>query len=159
MENKINIGITEQNRKEVANQLSKLLANEYVLYTKTRRAHWNVTGIDFYDKHKLFEDQYNQINEYIDDVAERIRTLGEFPPASLTAFISLAEIKEITNSTGEKSQILIEQLLIDHEIIINYIRNIIAPINDEFKDVGTADFLTSLLEEHEKMAWILRSHL
>ncbi len=159
MKTDINIGISEQNRKDIANQLSKLLANEYLLYTKTRKAHWNVIGIDFYDKHKLFEEQYNQINEYIDDVAERIRTLGEFPPASLTAFISLAEIKETPNSTGEMSQNLIQQLLIDHEIIINFIRNSITAINDDFKDVGTADFLTSLLQSHEKMAWILRTHL
>lgn len=159
MKTNINIGISEQNRKEVADLLSKLMADEYLLYTKTRKAHWNVIGIDFYDKHKLFEEQYTQINEYIDDVAERIRTLGEYPPATLAEFISLSELKEITSSKGEKSQILIEQLLIDHEIIINFIRNNIAPINDDFKDVGTADFLTSLLEEHEKMAWKLRSHL
>ncbi len=148
----MNIGISDQNRKEVANQLSKLLVNEYLLYTKTRKAQWNEMGIDFYDQHKLSEDQYHQINPYIGDVAERLKTIEEFPPASLTAFISFAEIKATTNRAGEMSQNLIQQLLTDHEIIIDSIKNSIAPISDDFKDVGTVDFLTSLLESHKKSA-------
>jgi len=81
------IGISESDRKAVADELAKLLADEYVLYTKTRNAHWNVTGIDFYDKHKFFESQFEALDELIDSVAERIRTLGHHPPGSLTSFL------------------------------------------------------------------------
>ena len=80
------IGIDTIHRQTIADQLSKILADEYVLYTKTRNAHWNVTGSDFYDKHKFFEIQYGQLDGFIDNVAERIRSIGHFAPATLKIF-------------------------------------------------------------------------
>lgn len=91
---KTNIGITEENRQAVVNELAKLLADEYVLYTKTRNAHWNVEGVDFYDKHKFFEGQYEELAQTIDSVAERIRTLGHYAPATLKDFLNLTHLTE-----------------------------------------------------------------
>jgi starvation-inducible DNA-binding protein len=113
----VNIGITAGNRQKVADELAKILADEYVLYTKTRKAHWNVEGPDFFDKHKFFEAQYEQLDEFIDQVAERIRTLGHFPPASLKNFLDLTHLTEV-NSKKNDSLGFIKELLEDHESII-----------------------------------------
>ncbi|PXY01825.1 DNA starvation/stationary phase protection protein [Marinifilum breve] len=158
MDKEINIGITDANREKVAEGLSKLLADEYVLVTKTRNAHWNVGGIDFADKHKLFEDQYNKINEYIDDIAERVRMLGHYPPSKMSSFLKLSELDE--NLSGpNNSSAFIQVLLDDHETIIRYMRGLINPFNDQYDDAGNADFITMLVEEHEKLAWFLRAHV
>lgn len=152
------IGISESDRKAVADELAKLLADEYVLYTKTRNAHWNVTGIDFYDKHKFFESQFEALDELIDSIAERIRALGHHPPGSLTTFL---ELTQLTDSKLPKKDSLsfISELLADHETIITTVRPKIDPIEEKWNDLGTADFLTGLMQDHEKMAWFLRSHL
>lgn len=155
---KINIGISDSNRQEVKNILEKILADEFVLYTKTRNAHWNVEGIDFYEKHKLFETQYEQLDESIDSVAERIRILGFKTPATLKQFLTLTKLSE-ENQLKYDSQSLITGLLIDHETIILFLRENIDLMVNEYGDFGTSDFITSLLQEHEKTAWILRSHL
>jgi starvation-inducible DNA-binding protein len=154
----VNIGITASNRQKVADELAKILADEYVLYTKTRKAHWNVEGPDFYDKHKFFEVQYEQLDEFIDQVAERIRTLGHFPPASLKNFLDLTHLTEV-NSKKNDSLGFIKELLEDHESIIITMRECINKFADEYKDAGTSDFITGLMEEHEKLAWFLRAHL
>lgn len=90
----MNIGISANNRQKVADELSTLLANEYVLFTKTKSAHWNVEGPDFYDKHQLFDNQANQLADIIDSVAERIRTVGFAAPATLKAFLELTSLQE-----------------------------------------------------------------
>lgn len=154
----VNIGLIASNRQKVTDELAKILADEYVLYTKTRKAHWNVEGPDFYDKHKFFEVQYEQLDEFIDQVAERIRTLGHFPPASLKSFLELTHLTEMTSKKND-SLGFIKELLEDHESIIITMRENINKFADEFKDAGTSDFITGLMEEHEKMAWFLRSHL
>jgi len=155
---KPNIGITDKNRQEVATILSGLLADEYVLYTKTRNAHWNVEGPDFHDKHKFFEAQYEELEELADSVAERMRALGHYAPATMKSFLDLTHLteKRIAN-TSSKS--FIKDLLEDHESIIIYLRENINKIADKLADVGTSDFLTGLMEEHEKIAWMMRSHL
>ncbi|MDP4286167.1 MAG: DNA starvation/stationary phase protection protein [Bacteroidota bacterium] len=155
---KPNIGITDKNRQAVANQLSKFLADEYVLYTKTRNAHWNIEGGDFYDKHKFFESQFEQFDEFIDSIAERIRTLGHYAPATLKSFLSLTHLTEVASEKND-SKGFIKELLLDHESIIIHFRENITRFADEFKDLGTSDFITGLMEAHEKMAWFLRSHL
>ena len=153
-----NIGISDTNRQAVANDLSKILADEYVLYTKTRNAHWNVEGADFYDKHKFFESQFEQLDQNIDNVAERIRSLGHYAPATLKSFLSLTHLTE--ESRGENnSKGFISELLNDHESIVINLRKNINRFANEFNDLGTSDFITGLMEEHEKMAWFLRSHL
>jgi starvation-inducible DNA-binding protein len=155
---KPNIGIEEKNRQAVANELATVLSDEYVLYTKTRNAHWNVEGIDFFAKHKFFEGQYEQINEFIDSVAERIRQLGHFPPSSLKQFLGLTQLTEATKEKND-SQGFIHELLEDHETIIIKLRENINRFVDEFHDAGTCDFITGLMKEHEQMAWFLRAHL
>lgn len=152
------IGISEENRKSVANILSKILADEFVLFTKTKNAHWNVEGIDFYDKHKFFEEQANQLDESVDRVGERIRTLGHYAPASLKSFLELTQLSE-SNQSKNSSKDFIEALLADHQCIIISLRQNINIFANDYEDLGTSDFITGLLQEHEKTAWILRAHL
>lgn len=153
-----NIGISESNRQAVVNELSKVLADEFVLYMKTRNAHWNVEGIDFYDKHKFFETQFEQLDNNIDSVAERIRSLGHYAPATLKAFLKLAHLSE-SNIDNKDSTSFIKELLSDHEIIIKNLRENINPFANDFNDLGTSDFITGLMQDHEKMGWFLRSHI
>jgi len=153
-----NIGIKKENLGEVSHILSKVLADEFLLYTKTRNAHWNVEGIDFSAKHIFFESQYEQLDETMDSVAERIRTLGEYAPATLTQFLKLTHLTEQSREKNDSAG-FIKELLADHESIIVYLRENINRIANEFDDSGTSDFITGLMETHEKMAWMLRSHL
>ena len=155
---KTNIGITESNRESVTNELTKILADEYVLYTKTKNAHWNIEGPDFYDKHKFFEAQFGELNTIIDSVAERIRTLGHYVDAMLKAFLSVTQFTEERRERNDSAGYL-KELLIDHETLIMSLRGNIHDFADEYHDLGTSDFITGLMETHEKMAWFLRSHL
>ncbi|HMK06009.1 MAG TPA: DNA starvation/stationary phase protection protein [Flavobacterium sp.] len=155
---KTNIGITETNRAGVVSELSKILADEYVLYTKTKNAHWNLEGPDFYDKHKFFEAQFNELDGIIDSVAERIRTLGHYVDAMLKAFLSVTHFTEQKRDKND-SPGYIKELLADHESLIMHMRENINLFATEYHDAGTSDFITGLMENHEKMAWFLRSHL
>jgi starvation-inducible DNA-binding protein len=142
----------------VANELAKVLADENILYIKTKNAHWNIEGEDFYDKHKFFEFQFGQIDELIDAVAERIRSIGHYAPATLKSYLELTHLTEQT-STKNDSQGFIAELLSDHESIVAELRGHIKSFADDFQDYGSSDFITGLMETHEKMAWFLRSHL
>jgi starvation-inducible DNA-binding protein len=155
---KTNIGISAKNLQAVTQELSKMLADEFVLYTKTRNAHWNVEGTDFHSMHVFFEQQYNELDETMDSVAERIRQLGHYAPATLQSFLQLTHL---TEKLGEKNDSLgfIKELVMDHEAIIVNLRENIKRFADEYGDAGTSDFITGLMEEHEKMAWMLRAHL
>ena len=152
------IGIAGKNLKAVAKQLSRLLADEFILYTKTRKAHWNIEGKDFHTMHVFFESQYEQLDEVMDSVAERIRQLGHYAPATLQEFLSLTRLTEKSGAKND-SQGFIRELLADHESIIIFLRENINPFAAEFKDAGTSDFITGLMEDHEKLAWMLRAHL
>jgi len=152
------IGINTENRKAVAVELSKLLADEFVLYTKTRNAHWNVEGPDFHSMHLFFESQYNQLDDVMDSVAERIRTIGHYAPATLKSFLDLTHLTERTANKND-SMTFIKELLEDHESIIEFIRGNIEPFASKYHDYGTSDYITGLMEDHEKLAWMLRSHL
>jgi starvation-inducible DNA-binding protein len=155
---KTEIGITEANRQSVATELSKVLADETVLYIKTKNAHWNIEGADFYDKHKFFETQFGQLDEVIDSVAERIRTIGHYAPATLQSYLSLTHLSEATRAAND-SEGFITELLEDHENLIIILREHIKSFTEDFHDAGTSDFITGLMETHEKMAWFLRAHL
>jgi len=155
---KIDIGISEDNRQAVANILNHLLADEFVLYTKTRKFHWNVKGIHFHDLHLFFESQYKELAEIMDEVAERIRKLGHYSLGTLQQFLDETNLLEHTDD-GSSAEVMIEALLEDHETIIRELRKSIDPIQEKHKDAGTADFLTGLMEQHESMAWMLRSML
>jgi DNA-binding ferritin-like protein (oxidative damage protectant) len=152
------IGIKPANLAEVAQALNSLLADEHVLYIKTRKAHWNVEGPDFLTQHRFFEEQYKEIEQIIDDIAERIRTLGHYAEASLTAYLKLTHLSESMRAKNDSAGFM-KALLADHEAIIIFIRENIERFQDEWKDAGSADFITGLLKSHEKMAWMLRSHL
>lgn len=153
----VNIGIPEKNRQQVARQLNILLSNEYVLYTKTLKFHWNVEGKWFGSLHELFKEQYEALLNIADDVAERVRALGYESFGTLTEFSKHTSLKEHPgknpNDTG-----MIKDLLGDHEIIIKLIRTDIHFTADE-SDEGTSNFLQDLIVKHEKMAWMLRAHL
>jgi len=152
------IGIKEENLAKIAHSLSQILADEYVLYTKTKKAHWNVEGADFYNKHLFFEQQYEQLDEIIDNVAERIRILGHYAPASLKEYLNLTHLSE---HPIEKNDSLshMKELLADHESILIHLRENISNFAEILRDLGTSDYITGLMETHEKMAWMLRSHL
>ncbi len=152
------IGITDSNRQVVATELSKILADETILYIKTKNAHWNIEGQDFYDKHKFFEFQIGQLDEVIDNVAERIRSIGHYAPATLTSYLKLTHLTQQSREDND-SQGFISELLADHSSIIIILREHIKSFANNFHDVGTSDFITGLMEKHEKMAWFLRSHL
>lgn len=154
---KPNIGITDKNRKAVSAMLAGVLADEVALYVATRGAHWNVVGPNFGALHGFFESQYEALDEMLDDVAERMRALGFTAPASVGAY---ARAKSIDDSAGDAGSAtsMIEKLLVAHEVIVRELRAA-ATIASEYGDEGTADFLIGLLESHEKMAWMLRSHL
>jgi starvation-inducible DNA-binding protein len=153
-----NIGINETDRKTVSDQLAKLLADEFVLYTKTRNAHWNIEGADFHTVHVFFESQYQQLEEVVDGVAERMRKIGHYAPATLTQFLQLTHLTEKLENNND-SQGYIKELLSDHESIIKFLRGNIDPFAAKFHDQGSSDYLTQLLGAHEEMAWKLRSHL
>jgi starvation-inducible DNA-binding protein len=155
---KPNIGISEQNLEGVIKILSTLLADEYVLYTKARNYHWNVVGMQFNDLHKFFQTLYEELNGYVDDVAERIRTLGGKSVATLKEFLDLTRLKEHPGEYPD-AKTMLTNLLNDYETIIRNLRNDIVTVSEKYQDLGTADFLTELMEKHEKTAWMLRSFL
>jgi starvation-inducible DNA-binding protein len=134
-----------------------LLADEYVLYTKTRNAHWNIQGQNFIELHKFFENQYQTLDIIIDDVAKRVRALGHFALGSLKDFIAVTRLSEYNHEFTNQNHI-ISSLLEDHETLIRSLRKDITA-TAEHRDLGTANFMTRLLEQHEKMSWMLRAHL
>lgn len=150
-------GIPAGNRQKVALALSTMLADEFVLYLKTRNAHWNIEGSDFHQMHLFFETQYNELDEIMDEVAERIRMLGHYSPATLSAYQQLTRLSELAREKNNSAG-FIEELLGDHESIIENLRAHINVFATEFGDAGTSDFITGLMEKHEKMAWMLRAH-
>ncbi|TAG46732.1 MAG: DNA starvation/stationary phase protection protein [Betaproteobacteria bacterium] len=154
---KPNIGISDKNRKVVTDLLADLLANEVALYVATRGAHWNVVGPNFGALHKFFEDQYEALDDILDDVAERMRALGATAPATVSAY---ARAKSIDDGAGSAkgANAMVASLLQAHETIIKQLRKA-EDVADEAGDSGTEDFLTGLMEQHEKMAWMLRAHL
>jgi len=154
---KVNIGITEKNRQAVAIALNQLLADEHILYNKTRNYHWSIEGPSFMEFHKLYEAQYEILAESIDQVAERIRTLGHFAEGRLKEIIKLATLDEPEVPTEQEKQI--QNLETDHETMIMKLRKLIKDFDEKYKDIGSSDFATGLLKEHEKMAWMLRSYL
>ncbi|MBN8785655.1 MAG: DNA starvation/stationary phase protection protein [Terrimonas sp.] len=155
---RISIGISAENLKNVSMLLQTCLADLHVLYLKTRNFHWNVEGENFGPLHELFENQYKQLEAIIDEVAERIRNLGFFAVGSLQGFAELATIEEHMEE-GTSAKDMLKILATDHESHIRFLREAIDKIDEEYDDVGTSDFLTDNLRAHEKIAWMLRVHL
>lgn len=155
---KTSIGLTEAVRHEVGRILNRLLADEYVLYATTRDYHWNVAGPEFHSLHQLFEAQYEEIADWIDEIAERARAIGVGAHGSWTALTKTARLSA-GQGIGCPPSGMIHGLLSLHEKIIVQLRTDTETCTEHLKDSGTADFLTGLMAGHEKSAWMLRSHL
>ncbi len=155
---KPNIGINQQNLKKISDILTGVLADGMMLYIKTRKFHWNVSGQSFMEYHKLFESHYKKLEESIDEIAERISKLG-FPSIGTTKeFASFSQIKEAPGKNPSSTD-MVKELLKDHESVIKTLREKIDECDEKLKDAGTADFLTSLMEDEETLAWTLRRYL
>jgi starvation-inducible DNA-binding protein len=153
---KANIGLTVKNTGTVAALLNSLLADEHILYTKTRNYHWNYEGDNFMEMHKFYEGQYEELADMIDEIAERIRMIGHHAEGRLKDFLKLTNLEEENYTTNQNEQV--KNLTDDHEVIIRILRKNIAT-TEKLKDAGTMDLLTKIMEQHEKMAWMLRSYL
>jgi starvation-inducible DNA-binding protein len=140
---------------KVADELTHLLADTYALYLKTQNFHWNVTGPLFPQLHLLFESQYEELAEAVDVIAERIRALGSFAPASFSEFQKLSSLKEATGAHPSAEQ-MVKTLLKDHETISQHL-HIIFEKAEQANDQGTLDMITERMRAHEKTAWMLRS--
>ena len=152
------IGIKKEDLSKVAQILNGFLADEFILYLETKNAHWNVEGPDFHTMHKFFEEQYDQLDEIMDEVAERIRALGHYAPATMKAYLELTHLTEQSREKNDSGG-FIKELLLDHESIIKRLRANINTFANELNDIGTSDFITGLIQKHENMAWMLRTHL
>lgn len=153
----VNIGLEENVRKQVVEALTVLLADEYLLYTKTLKYHWNVRGKHFGPLHELFSKQYEALQGFVDMVAERIRALGFMAPGTFKEFTQFATLHEQADRNPKDLE-MISDLLKDHEQIIRTMRSSI-DLTSKLNDMGTNNFLQELLVKHEKMAWMLRAHL
>lgn len=150
----IDIGIDSQDRKRIADGLSRVLANSYTLYLKTHNYHWNVTGPMFNTLHQMFETQYTEEALAVDEIAERIRALGEFAPGSYQAYAALTDIEE--EDAVPSAEEMVRQLVLGQEAVVRSAREVIE-IAEQASDEPTADLLTQRMQVHEKNAWMLRS--
>jgi starvation-inducible DNA-binding protein len=152
----IDIGISQENREEIVQGLSRLLADTYTLYLKTHNFHWNVTGPMFQTLHVMFETQYTELALAVDLIAERIRSLGSYAPGTYKQYAELSSIKEAEGVP--KAQEMIRMLVEGQEAVVRTARSIF-PVADAAQDEATADLLTQRIQLHEKTAWMLRSLL
>ncbi len=147
-----------KNSDVVATFLNLLLANEYVLYTKTKTAHWNMDGENYFELHLFLENQCNILSDMMDDVAEQIRSLGQYATGSLKNFISIAAMTD-DNHNFKNSKQIFDKILDDHETIIQVIRHEIQPLSHQIIDPCTIIFMAGIMEQHEKMLRLIRSFL
>lgn len=152
----LNTGINEEDRQEIAEGLSRLLADSYTLYLKSHNYHWNVTGPMFQALHTMFEEHYTELATAVDDIAERIRSLGVLAPATYQEFSKLSVIKEELDNPN--AQEMIKRLLEAHEAVAKTARSVF-PATEKASDEASADLLTQRIHLHEKTAWMLRSML
>jgi starvation-inducible DNA-binding protein len=154
----VNIGLTKEQRQGTIDLLNQDLADTYLLLVKTKKYHWDVIGPQFMTLHKLWQEHYEALTINVDEIAERIRTLGGYPVGTMAGFLKICSLKEhagkIPAATG-----MVSQLLEDHEQIVRNLRLHVEQCSTKFKDDGTADFLTGLMEQHEQIAWMLRSFI
>lgn len=152
----INIGLKEEDRKNIADGVARVLADSYTLYLKTHNYHWNVTGPMFQTLHVMFEEQYQDLALAVDDIAERIRSLGERAPGTYAAFSELTTIEEDSGNPNAKE--MIANLVESNEKLIRTAREVIPKAADA-GDEATVDLLTERMQHHEKTTWMLRSLL
>lgn len=154
----VDLGISAEANEIVVNILRPLVADEMILYTKLRNYHWNVTGPEFKSLHALFEEQYEEVADIIDQLAERIRQHGEKTPGTLAEFKEMARLSE-EPGVYPAAMTMVANLEADHEALVRQLRADIETIDDEADEVGAEDLLTGMLQQHQKMAWMLRAHL
>lgn len=150
------IGIPEVQTDKIVDMLHKTLADEHVLLIKTRNYHWNIRSSSFMELHKFYEAQYEVLTELIDEIAERVTQLGERAVGTMKEFLAITRLEEGPYHHQQDQQI--KQLLHDHEELCKHLRNHIEK-TDKYSDPVTTDFMTGVLAQHEKMAWMLRSFL
>jgi len=152
---KLNTGLDANARAAVADALNRVLADTYVLYQKTHAYHWNVTGPQFPVLHAMFEEQYREMWAALDEMAERVRAIGAFAPASGRAFASLASIESAEDAPPPAHE-MIRNLLDGHETLIRRTREALETAA-QVNDAASEDLLTVRLQTHEKTAWMLRA--
>lgn len=150
----LDIGLERSDRKKLAELLGTALANTYVLYAKVQGFHWNVTGPMFYGVHKSTEEQYEDLADSIDEIAERIRAIGFKAPTSLARFLKDADIVEEPSNPAAPE--MIRMLVDDHEAVAKSLREVVEEA-DKLEDVFTADLLTARIGKHEQYAWMMRA--
>lgn len=155
---KVNDGLSSKEQAGVVKLLKHVLADQHVLFMRMRNYHWNVTGPQFQTLHALIEAQYDQIAAAIDDTAERIRQYGEFAPGTLKEMLELTRLTEEPGvvPTGRE---MVANLVADHEAVIRQLREDTKAASEDFGDVAVEDYFTGLVQDHQKMAWLLRAHL
>jgi len=150
----VDTGIAEDARKDIAGGLARLLADTYTLYLKTHGYHWNVTGPMFRSLHLMFEEEYMELRDAVDEIAERIRALGHVAPASYAEY---ADLGSVADEAGPPDAMeMVRRLVRGHEAVIHTAREVVRTAEDG-GDVATADLVTTRIEIHEKTAWMLRS--
>lgn len=152
----INIGLNQEICHANSDVLCSILANEYFLYQKTLSFHWNVTGESFIGLHKLLEEHYEWLKETIDSIAERIRALGFIAPGSYKKYDREASLSEANENQTARE--MLHELVFSHAEIIRQIRESISNMQGK-QDYATEELLTKILQSHEKITWMLRSHL
>lgn len=152
---KVQLGLEEGETRNTADNLEIILADTFILYTKTLNFHWNIVGSNFAGLHAFFQEQYESLSGSVDDIAERIRTLGFKAPGTLVEFLKLTTLHEVKADLNDAE--MIQHLLNDHEALAKHIRKALKKMDD--LDVGSRGLLEGLVADHEKTAWMLRSHL
>lgn len=150
----INIGINKSDRTEIADGLKKLLADSYTLYLQTHNFHWNVTGPQFRELHLMFEEQYNELWTAVDEIAERIRTLGFPAPGTYAEFSRLSSVEEVEGVPSAKDMVAI--LTAGHERVVQTARQVLKTAQ-EADDESSASLVSDRMRVHEKTAWMLRA--
>ena len=150
----IDIGISSNDREAIADGLKRLLADSYTLYLQTHNFHWNVTGPRFRELHLMFEEHYTELATAVDDIAERIRTLGICAPGTYQAFAKLSAIEEVEGVPAAEE--MVEILTRGHEQVVKTCRAALAPAQDA-DDESSAALISDRMRVHEKTAWMLRA--
>lgn len=153
-----NLGLSDTELQGSINVLNRALSNSSLLGVKTKKFHWDVVGPQFMTLHELWDEQYEKLAQFQDEIAERVRTLGGFPVGTLEGFLRHTTLEEYPGDVPSATEAL-ERLLHDHEHVVRDLRDGIDECEEQHGDKGTADFLTGMMEQHEKMAWMLRSFL
>lgn len=151
------MSVSNHHQEQVHQDLKVLLANSYILYLKTQKFHWNVEDRNFHSLHSFFEHLYESLAEAVDDIAERLRTLGHKAPGSFKEFLELTTLSEASNESYHAEEML-EILARDHASVCEFLKQAISHAGD-VSDVGTEDFFTERLRSHEKELWMIRAHL